>query len=164
MKKIDFTKTFNSGLYEGETFYTIQEIDFSENPHLLECVEYNKELLKEYYFEDAKIEEGELQEHIEERLWEDLANSDIYYEPMIFDEEIALECGLIPFTYKGEEFHGSNSGRKMLACISNEVGHLDAYQVLTHNTIDKNSRLLSHTQDCDVVGSKVMQKILNILS
>ena len=159
------TNYFNSGLY-GEQFYKKHTIDFGFNDNVYEDIEYNRELLAEYYEIEPdrnNSDEDDVWEQVEEHFWSALRYWIVYFEPLIFDEAIAVECGLVPFSY--QEI-------KMLAlggCGMDLSPKLDAYQALTHKTIDRNSRLFSRDNTCGkyfeyVVGETVMQKVLKAIS
>lgn len=155
---------FSSGLYQ-EPFYTKHERDFYGDD-FYEYIEYNLELLVEYYkidfdFEDS--DEIDIEDQTREMFWDALDCCNIHFEPLVFDERIALECGLTPFSYKG---------KNMLALSGYGMDlspRLDAYQVLTHNTIDEYSRFFSTANRADeyfayVVGKEVARKVLNAIS
>ena len=86
-----------------------------------------------------------------EQFWESLSLWLIYFEPIIFNEAIALECGLTPFTHEG---------KGMLAlsgCGMDLSPRLDSYQALVDGTIDKHSRFFSNPNYFEsVVGGKDM--------
>ncbi len=159
------TRYFNSGLYE-DPFYIKHQIDFYEDSDFHENVEYNSQLLADHYKTDYGFEysdEDDAWEQVSETFWDALSYWCVYFEPVVFDEEIALECGLTPFTYKG---------KNMLAlsgCGMDLSPRLDAYQALAHNTIDKHSRFFSTANQADeyfeyVVGKEVAKKVLKAIS
>lgn len=158
------TRYFNSGLYE-ETFYTKHNIDFYSNNIVYEDIEYNSELLAEHYKSDLGFEysdEDDRWEQVNKMLWDALSHWSIYFEPLVFNEEIALECGLTPFTYKGINMLA------LSGCGMDLSPRLDAYQTLAHNTIDRNSRFFSTANECDkyfeyVLGKDVTNKVLQCL-
>lgn len=132
---------FNSGLYETP-FFTKHKIDFSEefgNGNIYmdfedfiysHEIEYHEGDLNENLTDDEK-------EEIQHNYYEKASCRPTVFEPRIFNEKIALECGLIPFTLETED--------KTLQLLAlggygmDLMPLLDAYQFLTHNTIDKNS-------------------------
>ena len=132
---------FNSGLYETP-FFTKHKVDFSEEfgngniymnfedfifPHE---IEYHQGDLNENLTDEEK-------EDIQHDYYERASEGQTVFESIIFNEKIALECGLIPFTLETED-----ETLQLLAlgrCGMNLSPRLDAYQFLTHNTIDKNS-------------------------
>lgn len=153
---------FNSGLYI-EAFYKEHYVDFfAKDRYLFEDVEYNRELLSEYYKEELEYsnEEYEKEEEIDRIFSENLSYYLTYFEPSIFNEEIALKCGLTPFDYQGTKLLA------LSACGMNLAYKLDAYQVLTDNTIDPESKIFTSSFQRErferIVGKKITQKILNI--
>ena len=122
-------------------FFTKHEIEQFDDS-LLEDNDF--ELLIKQYFIDNNYEFNDENKDYQEN-WDDAFNEimykldfgHIYYEPAIFDEEIAVKCDLVPFLYKN---------KKLLAWFSNNMfeGYkkLDAYQFLTSKTIDVRSYLL----------------------
>jgi hypothetical protein len=114
---------------------------------------------------DVEINPLERAEQLEQTFWDGLSYYNTYYEPAIFnkeeDETIAYECGLIPFQYKG---------KNMLALCSNRMNvtfRLEAYQLLTSNTIDPKSKFFTQegkiSKDAeDVIGKDIATRILKI--
>jgi len=156
------TKYFKSGLCEGKAFYTKHELNFASNTNLWEDVEYNKELLAQhyqdhYYFTYDEEDEGDKWDQVYEQFWEALSYWNAYFEPMVFNEDIALECGLTPFTYKGDHMLA------LSACGMDLSPRLEAYQALVHGTIDERSKLLSKQGREwfeQVMGYEITQKAL----
>jgi len=154
------TRYFNSGLYI-EAFFTEHEIDFYSRDGEIEKVEYNYDLLAKHYKDDFGLEyknEDDECEQVHETFWESLSYWLVYFEPLVFDEEIALECALTPFMYD-ETCLLALSG-----CGMDLSPRLDAYQALTDGTIDKHSRVLSDSSYFDdVVGKETTAKVLKVL-
>ncbi len=153
-------KYFNSGLYET-VFYKKHDLDLYDD-HNFELVEYNKNLITELWKEEGDLEgtEEEINDMIEEIFADKLSLWDTYFEPMIFNERIALECGLTPFTYDGINLLA------LSGCGMNLSPKLDAYQVLTHGTIDGNSEYFSVNNQnyCEtVVGKHIVDQMDAIL-
>jgi len=168
------TNYFNSGLYDSfcdKQFYKEHDIDFRTNTDDYYNIEYNRELLAAYYKirsdrynndEHADSANYEQWERVDDKFREALNCWQIYFEPMIFNEEIALECKLIPFTYQGV-------GMLALAGYGMDFSpRLDTYQVLTHNTVDQYSRLVRANKYDDyfeyVVGKDMMKKVLKAIA
>lgn len=146
---------YNSGVYL-EPFYTKHKIDYG---HLLDGdLTYNYQLFLKYNSVEEYENEDDIKEQIDTMFLEDISYWSTYFEPLIFNEEIALDCGLTPFTYKG---------KNMLAlsgCGMNLSPKLDVYQALTDNTIDEHSLLFSDsTYFENVVGKILTEKTLNII-
>lgn len=131
------TRYFNSGLYE-DAFYTKHQLSLHNNWNVYKNIEYDRHLLAEYhkdklYFSYSDNNDKGEQE-IDELFWNALSHCSIYFEPLVFDEEIALKCGLTPFIYKDKNLLA------LSGCGIDFSPRLDAYQALTHKTIDRNSR------------------------
>jgi len=155
------TNFFNSGLYE-RSFFTKHKIYFYEDQEAYQETEYNYELLMEEYKMDLDLEykdEDDLQEQVDQLFWENLGYWPVYLEPLIFNEEIALECSLTPFTYKGVNMLA------LSGCGMDLSPRLDAYQALVDNTIDNNSSLFSQELHFKyVVGEHITKKVLQAIS
>lgn len=151
---------FDSGLYE-DIFYTKHKIDFNNDSSAYVYIEYDNELLAEHYqklFDFEYIDEDDRWEKVDEEFWNALSYWPVYFEPLIFNEEAALECNLTPFTYKGVNMLA------LSGCGMNLSPKLDAYQALTHNSIDRNSILLDSTNEREkyfeyVVGEETTKKV-----
>lgn len=88
--------------------------------------------------EDEDIED--LEYYAVNDLTERVAMLNTIYEPRIYDIDIALECGLIPFS---NEYYGDQY-RQFLAyggCGMDMTPRLEAYQYLVDGTIDRNGEL-----------------------
>lgn len=164
-KELAPNKFYSSGLYR-EPFYKKHHL-YMEDINI-EDVYYNRELLLEVWSEDEEDIKGEdeyekedrLFEQVEQDFWENLSFYNTYYEPIIFDERIALECGLTPFTYDDKELLALSGGGMDLS------PKLDAYQVLTQRKIDPDSEFFSvNNQDYfrSVIGDEIMNKMTKIL-
>ena len=156
---------FNSGLYE-DAFYTKHHIDFYNDHNAHEDIEYDSILLAQYYQDafdlDDMTDHERSSEAVDELFWHALSYFTIYFEPLIFDVVMALECGLTPFTYKNINMLA------LSGCGMDLSPKLDAYQLLVHNSIDKNSKLFSAPSANEyfeyVVGKKVMAMVLQAIS
>lgn len=124
---------YNSGLHT-EAFFSKQYIDFSRNNQFLfEEIEYDRELLSKYYIEELEYidDEDEKFEEVDRIFWENLSYYNTYFEPSIFNEEIALRCELTPFEYQGQKLLA------LSACGMDLSYKLDAYQVLSYKRKQK---------------------------
>ena len=132
---------YNSGLY-AHTFYTRHEINIhADDDETLANIEFNLELLAGYYRKDLGFEykdEADEKEQVSDMFSEDIESNTTFFEPIVFDEKVAVECFLIPMTYRDRHFLS-------LPCHSSVdlMPRLDAYQLLTHCSIDKDSRFFS---------------------
>ena len=157
---------FNSGLYETP-FFTKHKIDFSEEfgneniymdfddfilPHEIGYHEWDSN-------ENLTDEE---KEEIQHDYYERAGWLPTVFAPIIFNEKIALECGLIPFTLETED-----KTLQLLAlggCGMDLSPRLDAYQFLTHNTIDENSLYFTDQNYFkNVAGASVTNQIKRTL-
>jgi hypothetical protein len=95
------TNYYNSGLYE-EAFFTKRKIDISKS---FDKISYNYQLLSKHFaIEEDYQDEDEIREQTEIEFWEALSMWPTYFEPLIFNEQIAVECGLTPFSYYCENY------------------------------------------------------------
>ena len=155
---------FNSGLYETP-FFTKHKINF-QNEFENIYMDFDNFI----YSYEIKYHQGDLNENLTDEEKEEIQH-DYYeraswlptvFEPIIFNEKIALECGLIPFTLETED-----ETLQLLAlggCGMNLSPRLDAYQFLTHNTIDKNSLYFTDQNYFkNVVGESITNQIKRTL-
>jgi len=80
--------------------------------------------------------------------------------PFLLDEdaEMAKDCGLLPFHDKGTNIH------LILGCPDGEIARLDAYQVLTHGTIDRQSTFFTDKEHfTSIVGKDIVDQMEKIL-
>ena len=128
-------KFYYSGLYQPP-FFRKHRIEYNKICACIDDISYNLALLSNYYQDSIKDEDNEdkIREIIEENFFEALSYWPIYFEPLVFNEKTAFECGLIPFVF---------TDIKLLAlggCGMDLSPKLDAYQVLTCGMIDKRSK------------------------
>ena len=160
------TRYFNSGLYE-DAFYTKHQIDLYNDCSVYENIEYDRQLLAEYYKDDMvfsySADNDKWEQEIDQLFWDALSHWTMYFEPLVFDKETALKCGLTPFTYKGKNLLAlSGSGMDFSP-------RLDAYQALSHKTIDRNSRLFFTANRSGkyfeyVLGKELAEEVLKAIS
>ena len=158
MQKIRF---FNSGLYNEPCFYIQHDINKYEL-HFKGYYSYNKDLMKTRYSEVelSNLDEDQIDKLIHDDFFKDIQKHHTLFEPIIFNEEIALDCGLIPFTClyddnKYELLALGDSGFDPLI-KTNLLFKLDAYQVLTDNSIDEHSAFLR----CRFVNEDINKRVL----
>lgn len=170
MQKIKF---YNSGLYDEPSFYkTYNTEDLLVEDYEL-YVNYNYDLMKTRYSEAEleNLDDNQIADLIYDDFHTDINARDALYSPRIFNEEIALDCGLIPFTYKTE-------GDIILSLLATGVqGYeytigarslikLSAYQILTHDTLDEKSILLEREYEdhCKtLLGTEIYNKVMTII-
>ena len=160
------TRYFNSGIYE-DAFYTKHQIDLHNDYDIYENIEYDRQLLAEYHKDDLYFsysdDNDKWEQEIDQLFWDALSHWTMYFEPLVFDKETALKCGLTPFTYKGKNLLAlSGSGMDLSP-------RLDAYQALSHKTIDRNSRLFFTANRSDkyfeyVVGKELAEEVLKAIA
>lgn len=170
MQKIKF---YNSGLYDGPSFYeTYNTEDLLVEDYELH-VKYNRELMKTRYsnIELENLDDNQISDRIDDDFHKDINACYDLYSPSIFNEEIALDCGLIPFTYKierditllllatGIQGYEYTIGARSLIKLS-------AYQLLTHCTLDEKSILLQREQEdhCKtLLGAEIYNKVMKVI-
>ena len=153
---------YNNGLYD-EPFFTEKKIYFHVKDSIVSSgIKYNYSLLKTYYLEIGNTECQDIktnEKYVDELFWYDITYNNTYFKPLIFDEIIALKCHLVPFFCK--EYELLAIGELWLSILP----RLDAYQVLTHKTIDHKSILFTDFEHFErVVGKELTKEILKILS
>ncbi|WPY01741.1 hypothetical protein Trichorick_01659 (plasmid) [Candidatus Trichorickettsia mobilis] len=110
-------------------FYKTHKISFTDIcASRLRNVDYNFALLARHYL-NVEVDSSNNLELIRDKVisaisW-DLNTWDLYFEPLIFDEEVALECSLIPFSFRGLKLLSSTEHRVYYSF------RIDAYEVLT---------------------------------
>ncbi len=178
--------TNNKGYEFLDIFLPTARKDFFYKEHYI-CVDeeycqlnYNPEfeknfelLYKDYY--DLKslhrMDKQELSETIWNKFRDMLEDFDEFYEPLIYDAKIAIECGLLPFTWDR-----SDEPIDLLACgdfgdnfYIKDLGdnfyiNLSAYQLLTSKTIDKGNKIFTDPDSFKkVLGYEVYNKMQEIL-
>ena len=87
-----------------------------------------------------------------------------YFEPRIYNEEIAIKCDLIPFKLYNSNFDESTELLAYGGCGMDMSPKLEAYQALTGKTVDSNSGLYrilqGNLRDCDYWTNVVSQDVL----
>ncbi len=86
-------------------FYKAHKISFGDIcAGKLQDIDYNFTLLARHYlnvdiglYDNLEL----IKDKVKSALSYDLSTWDLYFEPLIFDEKIALECALIPFSFRG---------------------------------------------------------------
>lgn len=164
---LDTSKYFISGLYD-RPFYDFIYYDIEDLEDDKEYIFYDKELFLQKRKPNLKGTEQEISEIIEQEFWADLNYhyvlfDGVFYEPTKSNYEAALECGLTLF------FHRNYSGasRNLLALSGGKVHvpiRLDAYQVLTHRTIDAKSEFFTKQEYYEeILGKELVEKMNKIL-
>lgn len=88
-----------------------------------------------------------------------------YFEPRIYDEEIALKCNLIPFKLYNSNFDESTELLAYGGCGVDMSARLEAYQYLTAQTVDEASSLYQilhgNTSSVELWNAVVGQNVLD---
>ena len=172
MQKIKF---FNSNLYNGLFFYNQHDIGKFDIDDLFfrDYYSYNNNLMKTRYSEvELKhLEEDQINALIENDFFKDIQKHHTLYEPLIFNEAIALDCGLLPFTcrYDDNKYELLALGDSGFdpSIKTNLLFKLDAYQVLTDNSIDEHSPFFgTYSKDIAkrVLGDEVYNKVIEAIN
>lgn len=183
------TNFYHSGLYSEPFYKKINNLIFDDS-YLFDtiCDDYDA-FLKHYKNQIEKIGQSDNVDtdsndsacrQILELVLLDISKQCLYFQPLIFKPDIALECGLIPFVtkdirYNSNSLYGSSKGNKPYInvlilspkCYTTDgvydlFPRLDAYQALTDNSIDHESYLFEDEEYFEsVVGKGLTQKVLN---
>jgi len=137
-----------------------KECDVMSNENIFDKINYNFKLFAEYHKDNFDCKDkDELGEQVYNLFCEYLGYSSTYFEPTIFKEQIAFECGLTPFTTDRLNLLA------LTGCGMDFSPMLDAYQVLTNNTIDKESYFFSDINYFgSVVGKSITEQVKKIIS
>ena len=155
------TNYYDSGLYSEPFFIKHKHLELDYYCILEEMIGSNDfHLFAEYYGDDLDYrDDDDLREQIGDLFLEKISYWSTYFEPLIFNKKIALECDLTPFVHQGT---------KLLAlsgCGMDLSPRLDAYQALTDTTIDKTSYLFTRPDYFEyVLGSTVVEKVKHVIS
>lgn len=180
------TNFYHSGLYTEPFYKKINNLVFDDN-YLFDtiCDDYDV-FLKHYKSQIEKVEQpANTDRHIIcrqllELVLLDISKKCLYFQPLIFKPDIALQCGLIPFVTKDIRYNSNSlygNGNKpyinilILSPTSDTIQEvddlfprLDSYQALTDNSIDKESSLFEDEELFEsVVGKSLTQKVLKRL-
>jgi len=145
-------------------FYKTHKISFTDIcAGRLRDVDYNLTLLAHHYL-NVDVSPYDNLELIKDKVisalsW-DLNTWDLYFEPLIFDEEVAIKCALIPFSFAGLKLLSSTKHRVYFNC------RIDAYEVLTCGRMNKDSSYFKENERPYfryIVGEDLYQKIVGVL-
>lgn len=157
----------DSGLYMESYFTKVYHIwEQIQKNREYELVDYNRDLFKAHYGDDSEDNSDEGDDENDEELnslfWEGLSYKTVYFKPLKYNEEIAFECGLIPFKYRSEY---EDLELLALGGVGIDLSPtLDAYQALTDGAIDRGSKLFSEKRYFEyVVGKELTEKVLKAI-
>ena len=177
------TNFYNRGLYSEPFFRKINNLVFEEDYMFDTICDDYVAFFKHY---KSQIEQIELPKNTDRYLFIcnsilelvllDKSKKCLYFQPLIFKPDIALECGLIPFVTRYIKFNSNslyNSRNQsyinvlILSSRSNESNdiddlspRLDAYQALTDNSIDCESLLFREEEHFQsIVGKSLTEKV-----
>ena len=95
------TNYYNSGLYMESFFTKHKHLGLDYDYLLDEMLGCNYHLFLNHYSDDLDYKnDDDLKEQISNLFLENIDYYPTYFQPLIFNEEIALECNLTPFTRK----------------------------------------------------------------
>ena len=176
------TNFYNSGLYR-EAFYKKASDLVYDQDFLLDTLYDNYDaFFKHYAHKIGELEETKSQtlNRITDLLLLELRGRRFYFEPLIFNPGIALECGLIPLTTPNIRINNNSlyrsckdfinililpSGTFLKIWTERLYPKLDAYQALTDNSIDEASLLFTDPEHfAAVVGKSLTQKVISSVS
>ena len=158
------TNYYDSGLYSEPFFIKHKYLELDYYAIYQEMIDSDDfPLYAEYYGDDLdylnREDDEDLKRQVGDLFLEKISYWSTYFEPLIFNKKIALECDLTPFVH-----HGT----KLLAlsgCGMDLSPRLDTYQALTDRTIDKGSRLFNDNAYFEhVVGSHLAAKVKQAIS
>jgi len=132
-------------IWEADNF--IEEVEFSD----LVIMERRDEMISDGGYDK---DDEDLDSYVYDSLYEDLACWTIYFEPRDMEEQIALDCNLVPFTYKDTELLA-------LAGAGMDLSpKLDAYQALVGGHIDDDSMYFKQRgYFVSVVGKRTTERV-----
>lgn len=143
------------------SFYKTHKISFTDIcAGRLGNVEYNFALLARHYL-NVDVSSYDNLELIKNKVisalsW-DLNTWDLYVEPLVFDEKVALECALIPFSFREVKLLSLTGHRAYFNY------RIDAYEVLTCGRMNKDSGYFKKNEKPYfryIVGEEVYQRIV----
>jgi hypothetical protein len=176
------TNFYNSGLYTQPFYNKISNLVFDED-FLLDTIINNYDVFFKYY--SCEIEEvGQAESEVIRQMFylslKRISGKCLYFKPLIFDADIALECGLTPLVTPDIKINNNALYRSChnfinILILSSRIGEkvqimdlsprLDAYQALTDNSIDAASDLFQDLKRFEsVIGKSLTQKVLAAIS
>ncbi|WP_341792625.1 MULTISPECIES: hypothetical protein [unclassified Rickettsia] len=146
----------------NKKFYIIRKIDFTTNSEA-EALEYNDELITTYYKDKPEItnKNNSLEDRLDLIFCNNNLDYGIYYEPLIFNEIIALECGLIAIKYNKKGMLASPCyGMELIAWLGN-------YELLANIIINNRGNFFTSTGKIsknfkNLMDKNLAEKILKI--
>jgi hypothetical protein len=175
-------KFSNSGLYKQPFYKKVSDLVYDQD-FLLDTLCDNYDVFFKHYapeIEELGETKSQILNQITDLLLLKLYGERLYFEPLIFNPDIALECGLIPLTTPNIRINNNSlyrsckdfinvlilpSGTFLKIWTERLYPKLDAYQGLTDNSIDKESYLFKDPEHFEaVVGKSLTQKVVNAIS
>ena len=172
------TNFYNSGLYTQPFYNKISNLVFDED-FLLDTITYNYDVFFKYY--SCEIEEvGQAESEVIRQMFylslKRISGKCLYFKPLIFNANLALECGLTPLVTPDIKINNNalyrschnfinililSSRTEEKVQIMDLSPRLDAYQALTDNSIDSASDLFQDFKRFEsVIGTSLTQKVL----
>ena len=176
------TNFYNSGLYTQPFYNKISNLVFDED-FLLDTITDNYDGFFKYY--SCEIEEvGQAESEVIRQMFylslKRISGKCLYFKPLIFNADIALECGLTPLVTPDIKINNNalyrschnfinililSSRTEEKVQIMDLSPRLDAYQALTDNSIDAASDLFQDLKRFEsVIGKSLTQKVLSAIS
>ena len=176
------TNFYNSGLYTQPFYNKISNLVFDED-FLLDTITDNYDVFFKYY--SCEIEEvGQAESEVIRQMFylslKRISGKCLYFKPLIFNADIALECGLTPLVTPDIKINNNalyrschnfinililSSRTEEKVQIMDLSPRLDAYQALTDNSIDAASDLFQDLKRFEsVIGKSLTQKVLSAIS
>ena len=174
------TNFYHSGLYTEPFYKKINNLVFDDN-YLFDTICDDYDIFLDAYQNQIDITDKQdaytICRQIYELLLLDISKECLYFQPLIFKPDIALQCGLIPFVtkdirYNSNSLYGNSKNKPyinvlILSPSSNTMDNigdlfprLDVYQTLTDNTIDIKSSLFEDEEHfTSVVGKSLTKKV-----
>lgn len=168
---VDHYYNINSEIERENVYDKDMETIEDENPRLYDllCVK-SKDLVEDsqgfYDMVDSRIFEiygiDYPEDHFNE--FESLGYWTVYFEPRYMDEDLAWQCGLMPFTYHERGIYD----KELLAlggCGMDLSPKLDAYQAMQSGSVSKDSKFIRDPEYAKtVVGNKMFKKVMDSIS
>jgi hypothetical protein len=176
------TNFYNSGLYTEPFYNKISNLVFDED-FLLDTIINNYDVFFKHY-SHAIEEVGQAESEVIRQMFylslKKISGKCLYFKPLIFNADIALECGLTPLVTPDIKINNNalyrschnfinililSSSTREKVQIMDLSPRLDCYQVLTDNSIDEASYLFQDEEHFEsVVGKSLTKKVIDTLS
>ena len=174
------TNFYNSGLYTTPFYKKTSNLIFDQD-FLSDTLSSNYDVFFKYYsykIEEIGQGESEVARQIMDLLLDKISGELLCFEPLKFNIEIALKCGLIPLVAPDIKINNNQLLRSChsflnIVILSSDLEarimdlspRLDAYQALTDYSIDEASYLFSDPESFEsVLGKTLTKQVLDAVS